>query len=161
MPQPETTKSVIPHNARASQYAVANIWEKFVGTGQLNRKRLRPVIADRWLRCRELGINPLNERARSVISKEEIEAKLHSENLGISGKNVLDKMSNTVEDTGHAIVLADNSGRILYSVGHQQIEDHLERINFRPGGEWNEDVVGPNGVGTPLTLGHPELVMGS
>lgn len=157
----EATKTVIPHNAHASQNAVAKLWEKFVGTGELNHRRLRPVIANRWLRCRELGIDPLSKRARSVISKEEIEAKLHSENLGISGKNVLDRMSKTVEDTGHVIVLADNSGRILYSVGHQQVQEHLENINFRPGSEWNEDVVGPNGVGTSLALGHPELVMGS
>ncbi len=157
----EASKTVIPHNAHASINAVANIWEKFIGTGELNDSRLRPVIANRWLRCRELGINPLSNRARSVISKEEIDTKLHSENLGISGKNVLDRMSKTVENTGHVIVLADNSGRILYSVGHQQVQGHLEKINFRPGGEWNEDIVGPNGVGTPLVLGHPELVMGS
>lgn len=156
-----TKKSLIPHNAHASLYAVANIWERFVGTGELNHSRLRPVIADSWLRSRELGINPLTNRARSVISNEEIEAKLHTENLGISGKNILDRMSDTVKDTGHVIVLADNSGRIIYSVGHKQVRDHLEKINFRPGGEWSEDIVGPNGIGTPLAQGHPELVMGS
>ena len=75
----ETNKASIPLNASATQYAVSSAWEKFVDTGELNHKRLRPVIADSWLRCRELGINPLSSRARSVISKEEIEAKLHTE----------------------------------------------------------------------------------
>jgi transcriptional regulator of acetoin/glycerol metabolism len=157
----ETTKASIPDNANASLNAVANTWEKFVGTGELNDKHLRPVIANSWLRCRDLGINPLINRARSVISEEEIEAKLHNENLGISGKNVLDRMSNTVKETGHVIVLADNSGRILYSVGHKGIQGHLEKINFKPGSEWNEENVGPNGIGTALSLGQPELVMGS
>jgi transcriptional regulator of acetoin/glycerol metabolism len=157
----ESTKAFIPKNPQTALNTVANIWEKFVGTGELSDNRLRPVIADRWLRCRELGINPLNDRAESVISSEEVENTLHCENLGISGKNVLDKMSDTVKDTGHIIVLADKSGRIIYSVGHEKVQKHLEKINFRPGSEWNEDIVGPNGVGTPLTLGHPELVMGS
>ncbi len=157
----ETTKTFIPQNPHAAIHTVANIWEKFVGTGELNDTRLRPVIADRWLRCRDLGINPLNSRAQSVISNEEIEDRLHSENLGISGKNILDRMSDTVKDTGHVIVLADKSGRIIYSVGHQQVQDRLDKINFRPGSEWSEDIVGPNGVGTPLTLGQPELVLGS
>jgi transcriptional regulator of acetoin/glycerol metabolism len=161
MPSAETFKAMIPQNTHASQYAVTNIWERFVSTGELNHSRLRPVIADSWQRCSELGINPLNKRALSVISNEEIEAKLHSENLGISGKNVLDKMSNTVKDTGHVIVLADNSGRIIYSVGHKQVQKHLDEINFNPGSEWSDDIVGPNGVGTPLTLGQPELIMGS
>ncbi len=161
MPTTETSKTLIPQNPLTSLYAVANIWERFVGTGELNHKHLRPVIADSWLRCRDLGINPLNNRARSVISEEEIEAKLHSENLGISGKNVLDRMSNTVKDTGHVIVLADNLGRIIYSVGHKQVRSHLDKINFRPGSEWSEKVVGPNGIGTPLAQGRPEVVMGS
>ena len=157
----ETTKKFIRQNPHESLNTVAGIWEKFVGTGEINDNRLRPLIANRWLRCRELGINPLNTRAQSVISDKEVENKLNSENLGISGKNVLDNMSSTVKDTGHVIVLADNSGRILYSVGHKQVQRHLDKINFMPGSEWNEDSVGPNGIGTPLTLGQPELIMGS
>jgi sigma-54 dependent transcriptional regulator, acetoin dehydrogenase operon transcriptional activator AcoR len=157
----ETSKSVIPSNVTASLNAVANEWEYFVDTGKLSGKSLRPVIAKSWLRCRELAISPHEERARCVISTEEIEAKLHHENLGVSGKNVLDKMAQTVEGTGHTIVLADNSGSILYSVGHRKVQEHLEKINFRPGGGWNENMVGPNGIGTTLALGRPELVMGS
>ena len=157
----KVANSVIPSNVTASLSAVANEWESFVVTGKLSAKCLRPVIADSWLRCRELAISPHEERARSVISAEEIEAKLHHENLGLSGKNVLDRMAQTVEGTGHTIVLADNSGSILYSVGHRKVQDHLEKINFRPGGGWNEDMVGPNGIGTALALGRPELVMGS
>ena len=156
----KVANSVIPSNVTVSLSAVANEWESFVATGKLSGKSLRPVIADSWLRCRELDISPHEERAHSVISAEEIEAKLHHENLGLSGKNVLDRMAQTVEGTGHTIVLADNSGSILYSVGHRKVQDHLEKINFRPGGGWNEDMVGPNGIGTALALGRPELVMG-
>lgn len=157
----ETTKSVIPSDVTASLNAVANEWESFVDTGKLNGNSLRPVIADSWRRCRELAISPHEERARCVISTEEIEAKLHHENLGLSGKNVLDRMAQTVAGTGHIIVLADKSGSILYSVGHRKVQEHLEKINFRPGGGWNENMVGPNGIGTTLALGRPELVMGS
>ena len=157
----EVTKSSIPENPHAILNTYADIWEKFIGTGQLDDERLRPVIADSWLRSRDLGIDPHNERAQSVISKDQLEEKLHSENLGISGRNVIDRMENTVKDTGHVIVLADKSGRIIYSVGHQQIQSQLEMINFRPGSQWDEKTVGPNGVGTPLALRRPELVLGS
>jgi transcriptional regulator of acetoin/glycerol metabolism len=161
MRAPVSTKAVIPSNIPASLNAFANEWEYFVGTGKLIGKSLRPVIAKSWLRCLELAINPLEMRARSVISAEEIEAKLHHENLGVSGKSVLDRMAQTVEGTKHTIVLADDSGSILYSVGHRQTQEYLEKINFRPGGGWHESIVGPNGIGTTLALGRPELVMGS
>ncbi len=157
----QMSKTFIPQNTHKSLSTVANVWEKFVGTGELIDTHLRPIIADRWLRCRDLGINPLRNRARSVISNEELDEKLYTDNLCISGKNILDRMANTVKDTGHVVVLADRSGRIIYSVGHHQVQRSLEKINFRPGSEWNEDFVGPNGVGTPLSLGHPELVLGS
>jgi transcriptional regulator of acetoin/glycerol metabolism len=157
----EATKSSIPENPHAELNSVANVWEKFIGTGELDDNRLRPVIADRWLRSRDLGINPHNERAKSVLSKEELEERLHSENLGIAGKNVIDRMANTVKDTGHVIVLADKSGQIIYSAGHQQIQNQLEKINFRPGSQWDESTVGPNGIGTPLALRRPELILGT
>jgi transcriptional regulator of acetoin/glycerol metabolism len=157
----ETIKRTIPHNTHASQFAIANSWERFVGTGQLNHDILRPVIANSWLRCRESFINPFKNRVSRVISEEDIESRLHSEHLGISGKNVLDRMAVSVEGTGHAIILADSAGRILYSVGHSTIRDHLEKINFRPGSDWSEDVAGPNGIGTALALGQPELVLGA
>ncbi len=151
----------IPDDVPSSLRAVATEWEHFVDTGKLIDNNIRPVIADSWLRSRQLGINPFEERARSVISADEIDARLHSENFGISGKIVLDRMAQIVEDTAHVIVLADATGRILYSVGHNTIQDHLEKINFMPGSQWSEDVAGPNGIGTPLVLGHPELVMGA
>lgn len=136
-------------------------WESFVSTGEFIETTPRNVIAESWCRSRELGINPHAERANSVISAEEIEAKLHTESLGLSGKAVLDRMAQTVDGTKHVIVLADNQGRMLYSVGHEQVQDKLEKINFRPGGCWEEEAVGPNGIGTPLALGKAELVMGA
>lgn len=156
----EKTKAAIPSNIPAYLNAHADDWEYFVDTGKLIGNNVRPVIANSWQRCRELAISPHEERALSVLSAEEVEAKLHNENLGVSGKNVLDRMAQTVEGTKHTIVLADDSGSIFYSVGHRQIQDHLEKINFRPGGGWHENMVGPNGIGTTLTLGRPELVMG-
>jgi len=149
------------NNIPASLRLTADAWEHFISTGEFARNEPRNVIAKSWQRCRDLGINPHEERASSVISLEEIDTKLHTEYLGLSAKAVLDRMAQTVEDTGHVIVLADKAGRMLYSVGHQQVQNRLESINFRPGSCWGEEVVGPNGIGTTLALGKPELVMGT
>jgi sigma-54 dependent transcriptional regulator, acetoin dehydrogenase operon transcriptional activator AcoR len=154
-------ETIAPKNIPALLRSSADAWEYFVSTGEFAKNEPRNVIAKSWQRCRDLGINPHEERARSVISLEEIDAKLHTGYLGLSAKVVLDRMAQTVEDTGHVIVLADKAGRMLYSVGHQQVQNRLENINFRPGSCWGEEVVGPNGIGTTLALGKPELVMGT
>lgn len=150
----------VPRIPNVSQRKLTRAWEDFVSTGNFSQESPRAVIARSWQRSRELGLNPHAERAPTVLSGEEIEAWLAREDLGRAARPVLDNLVDTVQGTRHVIVLADAQGRILYSVGHRQIQDHLERINFRPGGSWQEREVGPNGVGTPLALGHSEVVLG-
>ncbi len=139
---------------------IAKAWETFTGFGDVSPSTVRNVISQSWIKSRELGICPETERAQTVISADEIEEKIKTEDLCNAGISTLDKLSDILYDTQHVAVLADARGQILYSTGHQQIQDKLERINFRPGGGWSEQHVGPNGVGTPLALGRPEIVMG-
>ncbi len=140
---------------------IASAWETFVATGKFTGITPRPVIAESWTRCRSLGISPRTQRAPTQISVDEIEAVLAEAALGRAGREVLDGYVRMVEGSGHVIVLADTAGRILYSVGLKGTRDQLERINFFPGGLWVEEAVGPNGVGTPLALGRPEVVFGT
>ena len=158
---PDTANIPTTAEARQALRSTVEAWERFIATGEFSAQRPRPVIAISWQRCRGSGLDPHAERARMVISRDEIEARLHTENFGLSGRAVLDRMAHTVEGTGHVIVLADKAGRILYSVGHRQIQNRLESINFRPGGAWGEEVAGPNGIGTSLALGKPEVILGS
>ena len=158
---PDTANIPTTAEARSALCSTVEAWERFIATGEFAAQRPRPVIATSWQRCRGSGLDPHAERARVVISRDEIEARLHTENFGLSGRAVLDRMAHTVEGTGHVIVLADQAGRILYSVGHRQIQNRLESINFRPGGAWGEEVAGPNGIGTSLALGKPEVILGA
>lgn len=144
-----------------SDLHIVRAWESFTDCGEVNSSLTpRRVIHNGWLKSRELGIRPDIQRAKTVISENEIEEKIRTENLGRAGVPVVEELSDCLEDTQHVVVLADSAGRIFYSVGHRQIQDKLENINFRPGGAWSEQSVGPNGVGTPLSIGRPEIVMG-
>ena len=100
------------------------------------------------------------ERAPTALGAEEIETILAREDLGRAGRSVLEDFGRIVEGTGHVIVLADQEGRILHAAGHSGVQAVLERVNLAPGGVWSEAAVGPNGIGTPLALGQPEIVFG-
>lgn len=144
-----------------SNLNIAKAWESFTESGEIQTHTdVRKVIQQSWFKSRSLGIRPDVDRAQTVITADEIEEKVKGEDLGRVGISVLDELANTLKDTQHVIVLADPKGRIFYSVGHRQVQDKLERINFRPGGAWSEDLAGSNGVGTPIALGRPEIVMG-
>jgi transcriptional regulator of acetoin/glycerol metabolism len=147
------------HPARAFR-EIARSWEAFVGSSALAGPVPRPVIAQSWQRSRDLGIDPFIERAPTALTPEEIEAILAREDLGRAGRQVLDDFSRAVEGTGHVILLADARGRIIHSGGHAPLRETLDRLNLAPGGDWAESAVGPNGIGTPIALGRPEVVFG-
>lgn len=139
----------------------ATVWERFVATGQFGQARPRPVIAEGWRRCRDLGISPVAERAPSVMESRDAERILATASLGIAGREVLQQYASLLRGGPHALVLANASGHILYATGQHSTRERLERINFMPGGLWSEEAVGPNGVGTPLKLGRPEVILGT
>jgi transcriptional regulator of acetoin/glycerol metabolism len=150
------------HDPERANLQLNRAWEQFIGSGQIRGESLpRPVILESWQRSRQRGIDPVAERAPTRITLEEIEEILATQALGRAGGEVLQIYAQMIHASGHVIVLADAQGRILHSVGDHDTRDHLERINFRPGGQWAEEVVGSNGVGTPLSLGRPEVVFGS
>jgi sigma-54 dependent transcriptional regulator, acetoin dehydrogenase operon transcriptional activator AcoR len=153
-------ESALPAHPSRTSKEIVKAWERFVVTGELGGAAPRPVIAERWQRCRTLGIDPFLDRAPTVVTPEEIAAILACDDLGRAGKEVLDEFSKAVQGTGHVILLADAHGRIVYSVGHRAIQGVLDRLNLSPGGGWAESAVGSNGIGTPIELGRPEAVFG-
>jgi transcriptional regulator of acetoin/glycerol metabolism len=138
----------------------AGAWDWFVSTGKLSGDTPRPVISESWQRCRNLGIDPGCDRAPRRTAPDELEARLARDDLGIAGTKVLRRYTPLAEAAGHVIALGDADGQILAAAGARGLRKQLERINFVPGGLWNTDTVGPNGVGTPLALGRPEFVFG-
>jgi transcriptional regulator of acetoin/glycerol metabolism len=139
---------------------ITRAWETFLSSGELSSSSLRPLIAERWRRSHELGIDPRMQRAPTALEPGEIEAILAREDLGRAGRTVLEDFGRVVEGTGHVVVLADPEGRILHAVGHSRVHALMERVNLAPGAVWSEAAVGPNGIGTPLALGQPEMVFG-
>jgi transcriptional regulator of acetoin/glycerol metabolism len=139
---------------------IARARDAFLSSGDLTASCVRPLIAERWRRCKELGIDPTMQRAPTAVGAEEVETVLARDDLGRAGRSVLEDFGRMVEGTGHVIVLADPEGRILHAAGHSGVQAVLERVNLAPGGVWTEAAVGPNGIGTPLALGQPEMVFG-
>ncbi len=120
----------------------------------------RPIILKSWQEAVNSGVDPSVERAPTALSVDQLEHLLATRVLGRAGQQVLDQYEAIVATTGHVIVLADDGGRILYSVGDSPLRNRLEHVNFQPGGVWTVESVGPNGIGTVLEHGSAELVLG-
>lgn len=163
MPQilKEPLNAAVPERPMQALRVIAEARDRFISGVDAADLAARDLIVQRWQRCQQLGIDPETERAPTVISAEQLQDLLEAGDLGRAGRMVLDSFAPLIVGTDHAVVLGDAEGRILYSAGERALRSKLERINFMPGGDWSESRVGPNGVGTPIALGRPELVFGS
>ena len=158
---PVMPQSQFPADPGQTIAETAAAWESFIRDGQFPKHKPRQIIANSWQQCRETGIDPDAKRAPTVLSFEYLKAFMQEHELGQAGGEVLDSFSDLMAGSEHVLVLADAKGQMLHSVGQNQIQKKMEKINFMPGAAWSEATVGPNGIGTTLSLGRPELVLGS
>ena len=53
-------------------------WKKFISTDEIDSSVVRPIIADSWKRCKQIGIDPYDrkcfERVGAVVSESRLEA---------------------------------------------------------------------------------------
>ena len=79
-----------------------------------------------------------------------IEVREASEPLLRAAREVIDRLSDQLVESGYVIVLTNAAGCILKIVGDRAIQRRLARIDFVAGGDWSEAAAGTNAIGTAL-----------
>ena len=87
-----------------------------------------------------------------------IKASIKNRQLLAAADQSLQHAANLLEETSAMVVLTDGDGVILDTRGDNQTLEAGQDIHLQPGGNWNEDVVGTNGIGTALSTGKPVFV---
>jgi transcriptional regulator of acetoin/glycerol metabolism len=157
----ESTRVRLPveDDPRSTWKRLREQWEKFLANGgPPGGCSVRPFVLDCWRKALQGGIDPRMPAAPLVAQADEIEEVLVQDDFACAGRRVLDDMAQVLED--HALLLSDARGRILYVAGNREVAEGLHRVNARPGGLWEENVVGPNGVGEALECRSPALIFG-
>ncbi|MDK1347632.1 transcriptional regulator [Streptomyces sp. 378] len=62
------------------------------------------------------------------------------------------------EDAGFVTAVTDESGTILWTCGGPTMRRLAERVNFAPGGRWDEQAMGTNALSLALRTGRPSSV---
>ncbi|MFJ3223819.1 GAF domain-containing protein [Streptomyces sp. NPDC086783] len=127
-------------------------------SGQRARVAPRRVIEESWERMLRSGVDPDHDFRAGLLSREEIEHRRQNSPL----RHVLPVLREgllSVADTAHHImVVADAEGRVLWREGSPSVLRKADGHGFEVGADWREDVVGTNGVGTPLVTRAPVQV---
>lgn len=133
----------------------------FLSTGNLSLWIPRPLILASWERCRTLEVNPSRRCAPLAVARETQLEQLRANNARLieAARPTMSYLIDFFADSGYVVVLSDAQGRLLEVVGDTAIRRRLARIDFVPGGNWNEAAAGTNAIGTALADGHVVQLM--
>jgi len=137
-------------------------WERFVtGATEAAQPLGRGVIAS-WQRSLSLGVNPAGRAAPIAATGERYLALRHrNRELITAAADIFLRLEHFLAEAHCMMLLTDAFGIVLETAGDHRTLEEGERIHLVAGGQWNEDAVGTNGIGTALASGQPAQVHAS
>jgi transcriptional regulator of acetoin/glycerol metabolism len=130
--------------------------------GEPERERLRGVIADSWVRCRDRRVDPGLVRSPGRLDEPELKLRRdrHRTLLEASAP-VMSAARDFLADAGKIMLLADASGVIIGVEGDAFTRERAEEIALVSGAPWDELATGTNAIGTALAVGQAVQVHGA
>ncbi|MFF3379273.1 GAF domain-containing protein [Streptomyces sp. NPDC002680] len=119
-------------------------------TGQRPRLAPRPVIDQSWDRMLRSGVDPDHDFRAGLLSREELQRRRETTRLRHVLPVLRQGLLSVADASQHIMVVADEEGRVLWREGSTPVLRKADSFGFEPGADWAEDVVGTNGVGTPV-----------
>jgi transcriptional regulator of acetoin/glycerol metabolism len=134
-------------------------WERFLTGEPGSAMPLGNVVISSWQRSLKLGVNATGRAAPIAASGEKFAAIRHgNRQLIAASADIFRRMRDVFEDSRCMMLLTGPDGIVLEAVGDRRTLSAGERIHLLPGGQWCEDVIGTNGIGTALATGQPAQV---
>lgn len=137
-------------------------WEDFIYSDKLDLNKLNSDIVSSWQRCKKAEVNPLGGKCDHIYGRDRLEQICESNKMLLEvATPVIESVYHTVQGSGFMVVLVNNEGIILKTMGDYQTLNSAERLNFGQGAVWTEESVGTNAIGTSLTSGIPIQITGA
>ena len=116
----------------------------------------REIIKKSHQRCEEYGVNKEQIFPTKILKGNEVSSHLaRNEYLLRVAAPFMEIIHETLTNSGFFILLTDNEGCILRSVGDPEIIAESEKLNMVVGAYMNEKNIGTNAMGTAIKEGHP------
>ncbi|CAM5720360.1 GAF domain-containing protein OS=Streptomyces alboniger OX=132473 GN=CP975_28590 PE=4 SV=1 [Streptomyces alboniger] len=127
-------------------------------SGRAPRVLPRPVIGESWGRMLTGGVDPDRGHRSSPLGEEDLEQRRRASPLAEVLPVMRQALVPVADAAQHIMVVCDADGRVLWREGSAAVLRRADALGFVPGADWSEDVMGTNGVGTPLVVRRPVQV---
>jgi transcriptional regulator of acetoin/glycerol metabolism len=137
-------------------------WERFLTGEQQAAVPLAGIVVASWQRSLRLGVNPAGRAAPiAAVGDRYLALRHRNRDLINASADIFGRIESMLAESRCMMLLTDPFGIVLETAGDHGTIDEGERIHLVPGGQWNEDVMGTNGIGTALATGQPAQVHAS
>ncbi|MGC7873359.1 sigma-54-dependent Fis family transcriptional regulator [Desulfosporosinus sp. SYSU MS00001] len=147
---------------QSSSSEISMAWKQFISDGIPRKIAAAPEIMESWQRCYEKGVNPYDGKACRILNQAELDDLLAKRKDIIDiAKPFMLKLYEFVKGSGFIVMLTDERGYIMESLGDQNILEKAEKLYFMKGADWTEESVGTNAIGTAVILKRPLQISGA
>ena len=128
-----------------------------------SEKLVSTTVVRSWRRCRDAGLAPMG-RLPDVPHLDGYQFSRLAERrqeLLAHARPVMEYLHAQTRDSGSMVLLADDQGVVLQTLGDADFLDRAERVALMPGASWHERHRGTNAIGTALAEAGPVVVHGA
>jgi transcriptional regulator of acetoin/glycerol metabolism len=121
------------------------------------------TVARSWQRCLNAGLFPVG-RLADVPQYDALAVMRATERhheLVAHARPVMEYLHSQTRNSGSMVILADDRGMLLHTLGDADFIDRAERVALAPGASWAERHRGTNAIGTALAEEGPVVVHGA
>ncbi len=139
---------------------MSKAWQYFID-GRGSAEVTREFVLNSWKRCREMQLGYERVEKNYVLTCEKLQELCQDkEDLVKAGKPVLSLLGNFLKGRQNVILLCDEDGYILDSLGNPLFISKAQKVHLSPGANWRENIKGTNAIGTALVEKAPVTVLG-
>jgi hypothetical protein len=126
------------------------------GTAPTGGEPLRHEVAESWARSLT-SVDP--DRGSAPVSEDgAVHRRWSGSPLRRPVDDLADELRGVADDAEFVTAVTDESGTILWTYGGRTMRRRAERVNFAPGGRWDEQAMGTNALSLALRTGRPSTV---
>ena len=145
---------------RTRRAALEDAWSRSVGRGHPRAPEppapVRAEVADSWQRSLGL-VDPALGSAPSP-SGEPADRRWYASPLRRPVESIAAELRTIADDAGFVAAVTDETGTIMWTCGGRVMRRAAERVNFAPGGRWDETAMGTNALSLALRTGRAHHV---
>ena len=133
------------------EFCVTEARRRFFEEGICPDGGLSAEVLRSWLRCREAAVDYQADGRGDPEGRSGLGgARERSELLLNNASGVMEHVFEQIRASGSMVILADDQGMILHSLGDPGFINRAQRVALQPGAVWSEDARGTNAIGTAL-----------